>query len=110
MKEIAVYNTIGNSQISIRVAIRNNYKPCKKDSRFKNFGAITVESVYNTNKEECYWDNLIFFYNNSNKQIKKQCMQELIDKNLYEEEIFKTIKKMIKHLIKYKYLHKNEIR
>ena len=46
------------------------------------------------NENSCFWDNLDFFIYNNKKTIKKECKQELIDKNLYVKEIFDIIKKL----------------
>ena len=59
-----------------------------------NRGYIQITSVINSNKNSCFWDNLDFFIYNNKKAIKKECEQELIDKNLYVEEIFNIIKKV----------------
>ena len=59
-----------------------------------NRGYIQITSVMNSNKNSCFWDNLDFFIYNNKKAIKKECEQELIDKNLYVEEIFNIIKKV----------------
>ena len=60
-----------------------------------NEGDIEITSVNLSNENSCFWDNLDFFIYNNKKMIKKECKQELIDKNLYVEEIFKIIKNLI---------------
>ena len=60
-----------------------------------NNGYIEITSVMNSNKNSCFWDNLDFFIYNNKKTIKKECKQELIDKNLYVKEIFKAIENLI---------------
>ena len=60
-----------------------------------NSGYIEITSVITSNKNSCFWDNLDFFIYNNKKTIKEECKQELIDKNLYVKEIFKTIEKLI---------------
>ena len=60
-----------------------------------NSGYIEIKSTISSNKNYCFWDNLDFFIYNNKKTIKKECKQELIDKNLYVEEIFKIIKNLI---------------
>lgn len=60
-----------------------------------NNGYIEITSVMNSNKNSCFWDNLDFFIYNNKKTIKKECKQELIDKNLYVKEIFKAIETLI---------------
>lgn len=60
-----------------------------------NNGYIEITSVMNSNKNSCFWDNLNFFIYNNKKTIKKECKQELIDKNLYVKEIFKAIEILI---------------
>ena len=59
-----------------------------------NQGYIKIKSNSTSNKNYCFWDNLDFFIYNNKKIIKKECEQELIDKNLYVEEIFDIIKKL----------------
>lgn len=59
-----------------------------------NNGYIKITSVMNSNKNYCFWDNLDFFIYNNKETIKEECKQELIDKNLYIEEIFDIIKKL----------------
>lgn len=60
-----------------------------------NQGYIKIKSNSTSNKNYCFWDNLDFFIYNNKKTIKEECKQELIDKNLYVKEIFKTIEKLI---------------
>ena len=60
-----------------------------------NEGYIEIKSNSTSNKNYCFWDNLDFFIYNNKKTIKEECKQELIDKNLYVKEIFKTIEKLI---------------
>ena len=60
-----------------------------------NEGYIEITSVNLSNKDFCFWDNLDFFIENKNNIIKKDCKQELIDKDLYIKGIFKIIKNLI---------------
>ena len=60
-----------------------------------NEGYIEITSVNLSNKNSCFWDNLDFFIYNNKKIIEQDCKQELIDKNLYVEGIFKIIKNLI---------------
>ena len=60
-----------------------------------NQGYIKIKSNSTSNKNYCFWDNLDFFIYNNKKAIKEECKQELIDKNLYVNEIFKTIENLI---------------
>lgn len=60
-----------------------------------NEGYIEIKSINASNKNSCFWDNLDFFIYNNIEIIKKECEQELIDKNLYVKEIFKVIEKLI---------------
>ena len=60
-----------------------------------NSGYIEIINVNTSNKNSCFWDNLDFFIYNNKKAIKKECEQELVNKNLYVKEIFKTIKILI---------------
>ena len=71
-----------------------------------NNGYIEITSVMNSNKNSCFWDNLDFFIYNNKKIIKKECKQELIDKNLYVKEIFKAIETLINTAISEKMLTK----
>ena len=71
-----------------------------------NNGYIEIKSVNTSNKNSCFWDNLDFFIYNNKKTIKEECKQELIDKNLYVKEIFKTIEKLINVAISEKMLTK----
>ena len=64
-----------------------------------NSGYIEIKSTISSNKNYCFWDNLDFFIYNNKKMIKKECKQELIDKNLYIKEIFKIIKNLINSAI-----------
>lgn len=61
---------------------------------YNNEGYIEIKSVNISNENSCFWDNLNFFIYNNKKIIKEECEQELIDKNLYVEEIFDIIKKL----------------
>ena len=60
-----------------------------------NSGYIEITSVITSNKNSCFWDSLDFFIYNNKKAIKKECKQELIDKNLYVKQIFKAIENLI---------------
>ena len=60
-----------------------------------NSGYIKITSVVSSNKNYCFWDNLDFFIYNNKETIKEECKQELVDKNLYVEGIFKNIKNLI---------------
>ena len=60
-----------------------------------NSGYIEITSVITSNKNSCFWDNLDFFIFNNKKIIAQDCKQELIDKNLYVEGIFKIIKNLV---------------
>ena len=60
-----------------------------------NEGYIEITSINLSNKNSCFWDNLDFFIYNNKKAIKKECKQELIDKNLYVKQIFKAIENLI---------------
>ena len=71
-----------------------------------NEGYIEITSVNISNKNFCFWDNLDFFIYNNKKTIKEECKQELVDKNLYVNEIFKTIEKLINVAISEKMLIK----
>ena len=71
-----------------------------------NQGYIKIKSNIVSNKNYCFWDNLDFFIYNNKKTIKEECKQELIDKNLYVKEIFKTIENLINVAISEKMLIK----
>ena len=71
-----------------------------------NQGYIKIKSNVVSNKNYCFWDNLDFFIYNNKKTIKEECKQELIDKNLYVNEIFKTIENLINVAISEKMLIK----
>ena len=60
-----------------------------------NEGYIEIKSINASNKNSCFWDNLDFFIYNNIEIIKKECEQELNDKNLYVKEIFKVIENLI---------------
>ena len=71
-----------------------------------NSGYIEIKSVNISNENSCFWDNLNFFIYNNKKAIKEECKQELVNKNLYVKEIFKTIKILINIAISEKMLIK----
>ena len=60
-----------------------------------NQGYIKIKSNISSNKNYCFWDNLDFFIYNDIKNLKEECKQELIDKNLYVKQIFKAIENLI---------------
>ena len=71
-----------------------------------NEGYIEITSVITSNKNSCFWDSLDFFIYNNEETIKKECKQELIDKNLYVKQIFKAIENLINAAISEKMLIK----
>lgn len=71
-----------------------------------NQGYIKIKSNIVSNKNYCFWDNLDFFIYNNKKTIKKECKQDLINKNLYVKEIFKVIENLINVAISEKMLIK----
>ena len=71
-----------------------------------NEGYIEITSINLSNENFCFWDNLDFFIYNNKKTIKEECKQELVDKNFYVNEIFKTIKNLINVAISEKMLIK----
>ena len=71
-----------------------------------NRGYIKIKSNISSNKNYCFWDNLDFFIYNNKKTIKKECKQELIDKNLYVKQVFKAIENLINVAISEKMLIK----
>ena len=71
-----------------------------------NEGYIEIKNINASNKNSCFWDNLDFFIYNNKKIIKEECKQDLIDKNLYVNEIFKEIKILINVAISEKMLIK----
>lgn len=73
---------------------------------YNNEGYIEIKSVNISNENSCFWDNLNFFIYNNKEIIKKECEQELIDKNLYVKGIFKIIKNLINTAISEKYVNK----
>ncbi len=105
MKEITITETLEPIQISISVSLNDKFKPYKKGEPLYNFGHIEIESIYNDNTKTCFWDNLQFFLDSSKKEIYKECFDDLKDNDLYHEEVFKSIRRMIKLLIKHKYLN-----
>lgn len=72
-----------------------------------NRGYIQITSVNTSNKNSCFWDNLDFFIYNNEEIIKKECEQELINKNLYVKEIFDIIENLINEAMLEKMLFKN---
>ena len=73
-----------------------------------NEGYIEITSVNVSNKDFCFWDNLNFFIENKNNIIKKECKEELINKNLYIKGTFKVIETLINTAISEKMLFKND--
>lgn len=99
MYSIVDYRVIGNTAVELRVALTDDFESTVGEN-LENFGDITISSTGLDNKEECFWDNLNFFLNATNKEIKRECKQELEDKGLFEPGIFKLIKEMVKPFVK----------
>lgn len=88
---IRVGEEIDGVYVEIDVYVDENLKPSEY-----NLGSIIISSIYLTNKNECNWDNLNFFFTASKEDIKNECKQELVEKDLYVKGIFKTIKELTK--------------
>lgn len=82
------------SIVSFYLSIEPNGKPSTVLGGV--WGYIEVEPVSTANKESCFWDNLKFFLNESFEEIKKDCKQELKDKDLHSKGFFKDFKKFLK--------------
>lgn len=106
MNTIKNYSSNNDISITIEVDVNKDFSKIT-EGLFINSGFIQIESIYLTNKKYCFWDNLNFFLKASEKEIKKECKEELIQKNLYYKGIFKDIQKSLKQFIELGYLTKN---
>lgn len=90
-RKIVLSKGIGDVWIELEVDVDKDLKPSEY-----NFGEIKVSSIYLTKEEECSWDGMGFFFNATKKEIKLECKQELVAKELYVKGIFRTIRELIK--------------
>lgn len=87
--------------ISIKL---NDISNPTKNHLYDPEGFIEIKSMYTGNKNKVYWDNISFFILNSEDEIREECVQDLIQVNFYQKDIFKIIKEEINEFIRQGYL------
>lgn len=95
MYHIVDYRSIGDTGITLQVLVDDVFSGYVNSKYHKNSGDLKIESVYQSNKEEVWIDNLNFLLNASKKEIKKELKKELKAKGLFEKGIFKLIQEML---------------
>jgi len=111
VKSIKIKEELNNILISINVYLDSNFKSISNSEIKwkKNDGFIKIKNTFTTKKEVVFWDNLDFFIKSDKGEIKKECKEELIKKELYTKGVFKVIKKMVQELIDAGYLEKVQL-
>jgi hypothetical protein len=95
--KIQTYIQLYSGDVELNIAVTDKLK-IQEDS-LKNFGHITVSSGA-IGKEECFWDNLFYFYFIPAKKFKKECGKELKEKGFEVEQTYKDIKRLLKRAMK----------
>lgn len=90
-RKIVLSKGINDIWVELEIDVDKDFKPSEY-----NFGTLRISSIYLVNKEECNWDGMGFFFNATKKEIKLECKQELVAKELYVKGIFRTIRELIK--------------
>lgn len=99
--DIQTYIQLYAGNVELNIAVTDDLKFTV--GNLKNFGHITVSSG-ELDKEECFWDNLEFFFEISKKKFKKECGKELEQKGFDAKETYKDIKQLLKRSFKLKIL------
>lgn len=95
MYHIQDFRSIEDTGITLQVLVGDNLESQVNSKWHKNSGDLKIESIYASNKEEVWVENLNFLLNASKKEIKKELKQELINKGLWTKGIFKLIEEML---------------
>lgn len=79
--------------VTLSISVKEDLS--KEDGKITNFGYVQVSNGAIGGKE-CFWDNISYFFDISRKKFKKEVREELEQKGYNWEEIYKTIKRLIK--------------
>ena len=104
-KSIELYhdNPPTNCVVKINVSIGKDFKT-NVGTKLENWGFIEISSSVIDENRQCFWDNMDFFLKAPKADIRKECKQELIDKEFYYKGFFKDLQKMIDELVDVGYL------
>lgn len=102
MKSLVNDKNIGDIYIQISVHVTDNWEVIEK----YNEGHIEIGNIFTDNKKIVCWDNLEYFLDKSQKDLKKECKQILEVKGLYEKGMFKILHKMLSEFVESGYLTK----
>ncbi len=97
--KIQTYVQLYSGNVELNVAVTEELK--LQEGNLKNFGHIEVTDG-TVGGENCFWDNLFYFYSISAKKFKKECGKELNKKGYEVEQTYKDIKRLIKRAKKLK--------
>ena len=82
------------NEVELNISVKEDLS-CQ-DGVLKNWGYIEV-STGQTEKENCFWDNLDFFINCGKKEFKEECKKELQEKGFEDwKDIYKKVKTLLK--------------
>jgi len=102
--DIQSYVYLYHGQVELCICVTKKLK--REKGSLLNFGHFTISTGMQKD-EDCFWDNIEFFYNMTYKSFLEECKEELIEKGFDPEPIFKSIKKLLKRAFKLNIL-KNE--
>lgn len=98
---IQTYIQLYAGNVELNIAVTDDLKP--QEDNLKNFGHIVVSNGQ-LNSEDCFWDNLTFFFEIDKRAFKKDCKKELESKGFDVKETYKDIKQLLKRAFKLKIL------
>lgn len=101
--DIRVSKLIDDVVVDIYVSVDSDLKPLV-DKPTRNFGYIGISSVYTSNLEKVFWDNMSFFCSVGVEEMSKECKSDLDGAGLYKEGIFDYIKHVMDNMISRGYL------
>ena len=87
------YIHLHTDNVELVISVTNKLK--KQTETLEKFGWITI-SKGGINDRDINWDNLNFFLECDYKDFKKECKEDLREKNFKTKKIFKEIKQLLK--------------
>lgn len=90
------------NNVELNIAVQEDLKG--EEGNLKNFGWLEI-SDGTIDGETCSWDNLLFFYQLSLEDFKKECGKDLKRCGFGAKKTWKDINKLLKRAIKLKLLN-----